>query len=321
MLRVSLDRFQALALTTTAATFLLIAVGGLVRASGAGLGCPDWPKCFDLWIPPMQVEQVPAHIDPRLFNFTKAWTEYLNRLLGVVVGILIFATLVVSVKKHRSAPRVVVPTAVAFVLVAFEGWLGGQVVAHQLAPLVLSAHLSVALVIVILLLYATVSAFFPAGRPPVPLSRDRKLLGRAALGVGLVVLLQIGLGALARGEVQMVDDALPRSEWLRAVGVVAPLHQNFAVLAALAVSGLVGFVFSRAEPDPWLRGTALCAIVLVALQVAAGVGLSMWAFPPVLQVLHLWFATALLGALTVLGLLAYRLDPRESRGVPPMHDR
>src|SRR5207247_1836170 len=92
--------FQRLALCTTAITYFLILVGGLVRASGAGLGCPDWPRCFGSWIPPASAAQLPPQFDPSLFNPTLMWTEYLNRLLGVTVGFLILAT-VVSAWRHR----------------------------------------------------------------------------------------------------------------------------------------------------------------------------------------------------------------------------
>src|SRR4249920_955766 len=105
--------FQRLALLTTAATYALILVGGLVRASGAGLGCPDWPRCFGLWVPPTRADQLPPGFDPALFNAALAWTEYLNRLLGVVVGLLIFATLVSAVARYRRTPRVLWPTAAA----------------------------------------------------------------------------------------------------------------------------------------------------------------------------------------------------------------
>src|SRR5258705_10446074 len=86
--------FQLLALCTTAATYLLILVGGLVRASGAGLGCPDWPRCFGSWIPPASAADLPPQFDPSLFNPTLMWTEYLNRLLGWTAGFLIMRTVI-----------------------------------------------------------------------------------------------------------------------------------------------------------------------------------------------------------------------------------
>ena len=150
-----LTSFQRLALWTTATTYLLILVGGLVRASGAGLGCPDWPRCFGSWIPPASAADLPPQFDPSQFNPTLMWTEYLNRLLGVTVGFLILATTISAWRHHRHEPRILWTTIAAFLLVGFQGWLGGRVVAHELAAWIVTVHLIVALVIVQLLLYAT----------------------------------------------------------------------------------------------------------------------------------------------------------------------
>jgi heme A synthase len=79
-------------------------VGGLVRASGAGLGCPDWPRCFGSWIPPLSAADLPARFDPALFKPTLMWTEYLNRLLGMTVGLMILATTISAWRHHRREP-------------------------------------------------------------------------------------------------------------------------------------------------------------------------------------------------------------------------
>ncbi len=306
-----LNSFQRLALWTTVATYLLIAVGGLVRASGAGLGCPDWPKCFGLWIPPTDVSGVPAHIDASLFNVTKTWTEYVNRLLGVTVGFLILGTLVSAFRNYRKVPRVFYPTLAAFILVLLEGWIGGQVVKSQLKPLILTLHLVFALLVVSALLYATVSAFFPGGKIKISLSPERLKLARTTLAVSILLLVQIGLGAAVRGEVQIVaESGLARGEWLTQVGTLDVLHRNMAVLVSLAIFGLSWLTLAKAEPDPWLRRCAWACLLLVAGQVAAGFGLAYANYPPALQVLHLWFPSLLLGVFTLQVMLAYRLDPR-----------
>src|SRR5438876_1340204 len=190
-----LSSFQRLALCTTAITYLLILVGGLVRASGAGLGCPDWPRCFGSWIPPASAAQLPSRFDPSLFNPTLMWTEYLNRLLGVTVGFLIFATFISAWRHHRREPRIFWTTVAALLLTGFQGWLGGRVVANDLAPWIVTVHLIVALVIVQLLLYATVRAWKQGGRPASPL----------LVGLIVVTMLQIGVGTQLRGG---VDSAL-----------------------------------------------------------------------------------------------------------------
>ena len=100
-----IESFRRIALITLAAVYFLIAVGGSVRASGAGMGCPDWPKCFGQWVPPTSEAQLPndyqkiyadlGYAETR-FNVVKTWTEYLNRLIGVTIGLLILITAVVS---------------------------------------------------------------------------------------------------------------------------------------------------------------------------------------------------------------------------------
>ena len=127
-----------------------------MRASGAGLGCPDWPRCFGSWIPPASAANLPPQFDPSLFNPTLMWTEYVNRLLGVTVGFLIFATAISAWRHHRRQPRILWTTIAAFLLVGFEGWLGGRVVAHELAAWIVTAHLIVAIIIVQLLLLRNV---------------------------------------------------------------------------------------------------------------------------------------------------------------------
>ncbi len=304
-----LNRFQRAALSTTIATYLLIAIGGLVRASGAGLGCPDWPKCFGSWVPPIYAVDLPRGYDPALFNVVKTWTEYLNRLAGVMVGFLIFGTLLLAVKDHRRAPHILGPTVASFVLVAFEGWLGGMVVRSGLKPIILTLHLTFALIVVGLLLYATVCAFFPNGRPTSTLSTARKRVGLGALVVSFLTLVQIGLGAAVRGKVQTVaEGGTPRAEWLSKVGTLDIVHRNAAVITALAIMGLAWWIFTKLEPDRWLRRMASVSVVLVLVQGGAGLALADLGFPRVMQVVHLWAASLLLGALTVLFLLVYRQE-------------
>src|SRR5690606_14868972 len=120
-----LTPFQRLALSTTAITYLLILVGGLVRASGAGLGCPDWPRCFGSWVPPLSAADLPAQFDQSQFNPTLMWTEYLNRLLGVAVGFMILATTISAWRHHRREPRILWSTVAALLLTGYQGWLGG----------------------------------------------------------------------------------------------------------------------------------------------------------------------------------------------------
>jgi len=308
MRRPRLDAFQKLAVATTATTYLLIMVGGLVRAVGAGLGCPDWPKCFGSWVPPLRADQLPDGFDPLLFNAALTWTEYLNRLLGVMVGVLIFATLAAAVVRHRRTRRVLWPTAAAFLLVGFQGWLGGRVVAHGLEPWIVTAHLVVALVIVSTLLYATVNAFFPDGAgAPGP---ERRRIGRGAQALIALTLVQVVVGTQVRSRIDEAAAAgqARREELLGSVGAVDTAHRSTALLVLAGAIAL--FVAVRRPPagPAWLQGAGAAVIALTLAQIGAGVVLATLALPRAVQVAHLTLASLLLGAETLVALLAYRLE-------------
>jgi cytochrome c oxidase assembly protein subunit 15 len=299
---VRLSSFQRLALWTTAATYFLILVGGLVRASGAGLGCPDWPRCFGSWIPPASAAELPPQFDVAQFNPTLMWTEYLNRLLGVTVGFLILATTISAWRHHRHQPRILWTIVAALLLTGFQGWLGGRVVAHDLAAWIVTVHMIVALFIVQMLLFVTVEAF---GN-----TEDRKLnaVGWATLALIVLTLVQIGFGTQVRGGVDTALDAgVARDSALATVGRLDFLHRDlaFAVLAGAAILAL--WLLYRRAPRVLIRWS-LVVLGLAMLQVAVGAVMAYGSLLPAAQVGHLTIASLLLGAETVLWLSAPKVE-------------
>jgi len=309
-----IDGFQRLALATTATTYLLILVGGLVRAAGAGLGCPDWPKCFGLWVPPTNAAELPAGFDPGQFNAALTWTEYVNRLLGVATGSLILATLVAALVRHRRAPGILWPSVAAFLGVGFQGWLGGRVVAHGLAPWIVTTHLVVALVIVSLLLYATVNAFFAGAAIAAP-RHDRVATWLAPALVALT-LMQVALGTQVRGAVDVATRlGLDRSRILESIGVFDDVHRGTAV----CVFALAVWLWSRTHVPTSPRAVKRIAtgvMVLAVAQIGAGLLLARLALPRPVQVIHLSLASLLLGAEMLVALLVRRLPGHPSPTTP-----
>ena len=293
-----LTSFQRLALWPTATTYFLILVGGLVRASGAGLGCPDWPRCFGGWIPPASAADLPPQFDPALFNPTLMWTEYVNRLLGVTVGFLILATTISAWRHHRREPRILWTTIAAFLLVGFEGWLGGRVVAHGLAAWIVTAHLMVALVIVQLLLYATVEATRKAE------GRKLKAEGGATLILIALTLIQVAFGTQVRSGVDAALDAgVPRDFALGTVGRLDFLHRDLALVVLVAATLLTLWLLSKRSP---LVRWSFVVLALAILQIALGAVMAYGSVLPAAQVGHLTLASLLLGAETVLWLMSRR---------------
>jgi cytochrome c oxidase assembly protein subunit 15 len=299
-----LTTFQRLALWTTGTTYFLILVGSLVRASGAGLGCPDWPRCFGSWIPPLSAADLPAQFDRSQFNAVLMWTEYANRLLGVTVGLLIFATMFVAIRDHRQTPRILWPTVLAFVLVGFEGWLGGVVDREELAAWLVTAHLLVALVIVSLLLYATVFAFF-ADDPRRRLSAGRRSLAWTTILLIVVTLGQVALGAQVR---EGVDEALAagtaRADALATVGAFDRWHRDVSLVVLGLVLIVLLQIWSSRERHPTLVRATYVMVALVAVQLGLGLSLAYVGLTPAIQIAHLSAASLLLGTQTVMLLLA-----------------
>jgi len=303
---VRLTSFQRLALWTTATTYLLILVGGLVRASGAGLGCPDWPRCFGSWIPPASAADLPSQFDPSQFNQTLMWTEYLNRLLGVTVGLLILATAISAWRHHRNQPRILWTTIAAFLLVGFEGWLGGRVVAHELAAWIVTAHLLVAIVIVQLLLYATFEAFAPLAlqAPEAPQAPQAPKAPVLIASLIAVTLLQAGFGTQVRGHIETaINSGVAREAALSTVGRLDYLHRDLAFLVLIGAAVLTLWLLSR---RPTLARWSFVVLALAIGQIVLGVVMASGSLRPSAQVGHLTVASLLLGAETVLWLLSRR---------------
>jgi len=295
--------FGRLAIATIAAVYFLIFVGGLVRASGSGMGCPDWPKCFGRWVPPTSESQLPPDYQERWaehgydaarFNVWKTWTEYGNRMIGVVIGLLVFATLLRSLRFWRDDRAIVAWSAAAFVLVGFNGWLGSIVVSSNLEPWLVTAHMVAALAVVAALLLALERAARGVlERLHVTATRGTGALFLAAVTLSLA---QLVLGAQVREEVDLLLNAgRDRATWAENLGPLVLVHRSFALAVLLANLGLAWRLWREAARAPLLRRLATAIAGITAIEIAAGAGLYYLGFPAVLQPVHLLFASILLG--------------------------
>lgn len=296
-----LDSFQKTALTTVAATLFLIFVGGLVRAAGAGLGCPDWPRCFGSWIPPTTVEQLPAQFDPSQFNVTKMWIEYVNRLVGVVIGLLIIATAALSLRYRKSKPQITWASVASLVLVIYQGWLGGQVVRSALDEWLITLHMLLAMVIVNLLIYATFKAFTEHLSYTISDAVRRHFFWITGILLFAAVI-QMVIGTQVREAIDAVVKANPgldRSQWLEQVGFIDHLHRStsWSLVLLGAYLGWAMNKFSLAKP---VLKTGYGIILLIILQVILGIGLAYMGMPAAFQVLHLTFAAFLVCAIILM---------------------
>jgi len=327
-------RFRFFGLLTVVSVYLLILVGGIVRSTGSGMGCPDWPKCFGTWVPPTQVSQLPAGYkeiytaqrvakNQRLaktlerlgfkqvagqifahptqyietdFNATKTWIEYVNRLLGALIGVFIFLTVILALPYWRRDPIVFWLSFVSFVLTGFQGWLGSLVVSTNLLPELVTVHMALALLIVALLIYAVDrSQKAKIILESVEIDLPVKVVPLLWL-VTLLTFLQIVLGTQVREQIDIVAtaaDYLNRSNWVGQLDFTFKVHRTFSlVLLALNVYAAYQLFQTRISH---LRQLATAVLGLLGLEIIAGVVLAYLALPAVVQPIHLTIATVLFG--------------------------
>ena len=291
-----MNRFAKLAVASAIATYVLIAVGGLVRATDSGLGCPDWPLCFGSWMPPADLH---------------AWIEHSHRLVAAVaVGPLVGAVALIAVFTARRRDRPLLVAAVAAgVLVIVQALLGGQVVIQQLRAELVTAHLAMALTVLALTLVIADRAV--GGSLPLP-GRGAPT-GLAAL-TGAAVFAQMLLGSWVSGTgagLAFADFPLMDGRVWPQIGADAELVQAAHRGLALVVGVLVVLTARRVRRTfdaPYPRRLAGLAVILVGVQLALGAA-NVWSRLSALFVVPHLAVGAALWAIAVLLYLAVRREP------------
>lgn len=186
------NRFPKIVQISIISVYLIFLAGSIVRMTGSGMGCPDWPKCFGYYIPPTSEEQITwkpntefkkgfiiikdevlfvaekdlktatkfnatnwseyTKHDYNKFNKYHTWTEYINRLVSVLAGFVFLFLIYGATKFWKSDKRIPYLVFGAFFLMLFEAWLGKTVVDTNLTPTIITIHMVVGLIIIAILL-------------------------------------------------------------------------------------------------------------------------------------------------------------------------
>ncbi len=311
-----LNAYQKSALITVVITLAVIFTGGLVRASGSGLGCPDWPKCFGHWLPISSASQLPPGIDKSLFNPAHMWTEYINRLFGVATGIAIIITFILSFRYRKQRKSVFYASFAALLLVLFEGWIGGVVVTSALEVWLITIHMFLALATLLTLLYGTWRAFsedFDFELDPV---LRRKIL--TAVGILLAfTLIQVAIGTQVRQHIDVLKDSVnppPRSQWLGMVGSIGTIHPLFS-WTVVGAALYLAYAIKEFQPRSIYRRTTITILGLIVLQILLGLGLTRFDMFPPFQITHMINSILLVCAEFLLLLFSYAAHGRK-KGQP-----
>ncbi len=297
--------FRRFAVLTIAAVYLLIAVGSIVRVTGAGMGCPDWPKCFGQYIPPTDVSQLPADYKTRFavagreiadFNVVHTWTEYTNRLIGVTIGLLILGTFLLSARYWRTDKRITLNALAAFILVLFEAWLGAKVVEHNLKPLTITLHFLLSLIIVFCLTNAIVWSHEELWREE-SMEPSRGLKGWMIAAMGILVV-QIVLGTQLRESVDSVSIALNyanRDSWLSSIGTMFYVHRSFSIAVLALQVWMIRRLYLAGRMNAQMITWIGVVLGLLALEILSGIVMTYMQMPWFIQPLHVELSALIIG--------------------------
>jgi cytochrome c oxidase assembly protein subunit 15 len=275
-------------------TFVVIFMGTFVRTTHSGMGCPDWPRCFGKWIPPMNAGQLPPDYEKYLdrqdidhtFNAVHTWTEYANRLCGAALGIISIVLLVWSFVRYFRTKRAVFYWALGLLLFFLsEALLGWALVASNLNVWVLTAHMLPAL---LMAAFAVIIIFLTEGKEKTTDSRLSLFLWLALVSL----LVQIFIGTQVRSEVDVISKQFnyeQREIWLQHVDHFLQIHEIFAWIAALCCIAVVGKSFAHHA----LQRRAVIILILVLAEILLGLIMTQMRMPVFAQPLHLLFSTIL----------------------------
>ena len=254
-----MTRFQKLATAALVSVLFLMFVGAIVRVTGAGMGCPDWPTCWGCLIPPTQVEDVDFDKlpierfrakaermgrDPETitvdslraeFNPRHVWTEFINRLCSLPVGFFSLATFIAAFWQREKRPLVFWMAFASLLVVLINALMGARVVYSGLKPGVLTTHLALAMLLTGTLMYC---AWRGTDRPwRVEMPEGWRVKSHRAVIILLLTVITAGiLGAQVRemtDELAKFHDNAPRETW------IGELEQSWLYLAHRSFSWVV----------------------------------------------------------------------------------
>lgn len=322
--------------------FLVIIAGSVVRMTGSGMGCPDWPKCFGYVIPPTERSELEwspqrefnkgniiivnetlysakanfissssydssnwekyTKHDYALFNATHTWIEYINRLLGAISGLPMVLILAFSLFYIRHDLRLPALAAAGVFMLGFEAWLGKLVVDGNLIPGSITIHMLGALAILAILLILN---------GILTQRQQLKSYFTPAFRIGLILtigftIVQIVLGTQVRETVDTLQQSgMPRELWMNNMDLTFYIHRSFSILL-LALNAWLWWINRKLGLGFWQLNYVM---IVLALEILLGIILAYFDLPYFAQPLHLLLGV-LIFALQFHALVIFSLSKR-----------
>lgn len=273
-------------------TFLVIIAGGVVRTTQSGMGCPDWPRCFGKWIPPTTASELPSDFEKYLskqdidhtFNAFHTWIEYVNRLLGVLLGVFAIIQLFLLFKKRKIERKPYRYAQLFLLAVILTGLFGAIVVKLNLAHISISVHLLFALVLIQVQLALLLSLQKKINTIYVDKKNQRFIIATLAL-----IFLQSVLGTMVRMYIDDISkhlDYTQRATWLTNSPIAFIIHRSFSWAVLLGTLVLAW----NCKNLPLIRNKVYSLTAIVLCSMITGIVLFYTGMPASAQPVHLLLA-------------------------------
>jgi heme a synthase len=323
------NTYQKIAKASLILVYLVIVAGALVRMTGSGMGCPDWPKCFGYYIPPTDINELlwkPNHEyfdgqviikdekllvanldfkstaifnqnqfrpytkhDYAIFNAVETWIEYINRLVGALAGLAVFVMAGLSLSFWKTNKKITLFSWLSVFLMGFQGWLGARVVYSVLNPVKITIHMIVALIIVGVLLYIIKKTTIKT-----TFFTEDSIFKKVLFATIILTFFQIILGTQVR---QYVDDQIKilgynqMQKVLENPKITFYIHRSFSLL----ILGLNAFLFLKNRKMKLCYQKINIVLVLIGVEILTGIVMYYLDFPYTSQPIHLVIASVLFG--------------------------
>lgn len=326
----SKNLFLRLAQVELVLLFIVVIAGSVVRMTGSGMGCPDWPKCFGYLVPPTEESQVLWSPEREFkkgqmivhdqalykakndfttgqdyvsgnwekytvhnyatFNPAHTWIEYINRLFGAISGIPMFLLFVMSLVKVKTKPIYLVLSALGLFGLGFEAWLGKVVVDGNLVPHQITYHMLGA----IFLIAVMVTFIYFLRRNELSKTHLSKSGGVFILSLALLLLAQIVMGTQIREEFDLMQKSLsPRDLWVDQLGVVFYIHRSFSLVLILSA---IYFWWRWNQKGIRIKSFD-GVIVIMSVAIVSGAAMAYFGVPKLLQPTHLFLSLVMFALL------------------------
>ena len=302
-------QFYKSSIITVILLYILILVGGFVRITESGDDCPDWPKCYGSWLPPLTIEDIPEKFNPTQDKVYGAWIEYFNRMVGVILGLSMLYTFYKSFNVFKKDKTLFYGSFSSLLLIIIAGWFGGQIATNIDGTNIIyqhsvSIHLYIAILATISLVYTTNRGFIVIFPNIEQKSNYSPYVVNLLICILILNLLLVFSGSFIR---TFLDDALLNKysyfirmeKYVNTTGLTKFIHPTLGFLMLTLSAILWNHIMNISNSSSTVQLIVKFILYLICFQILVGEGLRFNMIHESFRLYHLWLSSAILGLIII----------------------